>query len=90
VANERDLANRNQGDFRPEGSRAMALMLEKYPVGMLTRNLVLSFCDVLSGVSGIRLPRDLKRRRALLLKWLEDHYDKLKAIADLMELPLNS
>jgi hypothetical protein len=75
---EHDRADYHQGDFAACGSRGLQLIREKFPVGLLSRRLLLSFATIVSGLSNRRLPRDFTRRQILLLKWLDQEYDAIK------------
>lgn len=74
---EKDRANDLQGDFRLDGTRAEEFLHSQVPGGRIDRKQLCRYLQILGLISGVKLPRDYTRRRALLFKWIDDNYDLL-------------
>jgi hypothetical protein len=86
VITEQEVSDHHQGTFVVEGSRGFSLLCEKFPGGKVNRQLTKSFVTVLSGLAGMKIPRDFQRRESLLVKWLDDNYDVLKPFCEFIEI----
>jgi hypothetical protein len=86
---ERNIAEFQLDAFQPESSRAAQRLRVFYPHGDLTRRALCSFATVLAVLAGVTLPRDLTRRRNLLMKWFDDHFDALEPYLQFFELDPN-
>jgi hypothetical protein len=75
---EKEIADRHLGDFKAEESRGLALLNRIYPKTAMTRHSMSALAVILSNVFDIPLERDSSRRKDLLIKWFDDHYDKLE------------
>jgi hypothetical protein len=82
---EKEIATALLGDFDPKKSRSMAVMATKSP-NELSKLSVLSVAMVLSILSGVRITRHWKRRKFLIYKWMDDHYEKLEPFFPEIEL----
>jgi hypothetical protein len=74
---EREIAERLQGTFRAEGSRGWQLIEHIANGERLGRMDIWKLATVFSIVSGIRFPRNMTRRRNLIVKWFDEHADEL-------------
>lgn len=62
-------------NFDPENSRAVKKLTERF--GERTQPELLSLAQIISKHTGIKLYRESKRRRTLLLAWYEQNFDKI-------------
>ena len=62
-------------NFDPENSQAVKKLTERF--GRRTQSELLSLAQVVSKHTGIKLYRESKRRRTLLLAWFEQNFDKI-------------
>ena len=85
LMSEKQIADFRQGRFVPDGSRGKSLLENLYD-GELTRRSLYSFTTLLAALAGIKLPRDFTRRKDLLIKWLDDNYDKVQPYAQFFKL----
>jgi hypothetical protein len=69
------------GDFQPAGSRGAMLLERVSGVSRLSLRTMLKFADIFSALSQISFGRDYKRRRDLIVKWIDDHYAELEPFA---------
>jgi hypothetical protein len=83
---ERAIADAKLGGFIANGTRREALLERIYPGGSLTRRSLYSFASILSALAGVTLERDMTRRKSLLMKWLDMHYDLLQPYVTFVEL----
>ena len=82
---ERQIAEYRQNGFNPEGSRGKQLLDNLYP-GEMTRRSLYSFTTLWAALAGIKLQRDFTRRKDLLIKWIDDNYDKIQPYAQFFKL----
>jgi hypothetical protein len=75
---EHDTAEFLLGDFQASTSRTVEQLREIYPHGTWTRDSLSSFATVIGTIAGVRVGRNFTRRKDLLIKWFEDHYDVLE------------
>ena len=74
--NESERASELQGSFKGWDSRIGAYLTSKFGQ-KLTRDSLLMLAIACSMLSQIPLPRDYKRRKGLLLKWMDMHYEAI-------------
>jgi hypothetical protein len=87
---EKEVADAHMGDFDVETSRgwglAMEMMKGKDPPALVLPRLA----QILSMVSSIRFPRDMRRRRGLIIKWIDDSFDSLVSLRAVVEIAVRS
>jgi hypothetical protein len=86
---ERDIAEFRLGAFQADHSRAAQRLHALYPHGDLTRRSLYSFASLLGALAGVKLARDFTRRKDLLVKWFDDHFDALEPYLRFFELDPN-
>jgi hypothetical protein len=74
------------GRFTAEGSAGLRFLETLCPGHDLTRESLVLFARVCSAISGIQFPRDFTRRRDLVIKWFNDHLDRLEPLGCLITL----
>jgi hypothetical protein len=83
---EKEISDMHLGAFKAEGSQG-----DQFVQGMtggvsLTRESLVSLAQVFSSLSGISFPRDFTRRRALVVKWFDDHVAVLEPLTKVVTL----
>lgn len=74
TATEKDNSIHLLGDFDVQKSKGLKL-LRMITSHDLTKDSILAICLTLSICIDKRLPRDYKRRKNLLVKWIDTYYD---------------
>jgi hypothetical protein len=84
---EREIAEDHLGEFTPIGSRGLEFIEGLSGTPYLTRKSLILLARVCARVADIRFPRDFTRRRELIIKWFDDHIDKLEPLeATILEI----
>lgn len=78
------IAGRLQG-FNPKDNPAWHQITQKFGVNIKQPEL-LSIAEVLAQNACIKLDRDAKRRKAVLIKWFSENWDKIKPYLDYVVL----
>lgn len=81
---ERDISDQHMGEFRPEGSRGLAFLNERYQGSSLTRKSLIHLAMMFSVIGNLQFPRDFKRRRNLIVKWFDDNIDILEPLGTII------
>jgi hypothetical protein len=63
------------GDFNVQASRGWRLVMAMTNGDDLPALGLLRIAQILSVISSIRLPRDMQRRRGLIVKWIDDNFE---------------
>jgi hypothetical protein len=85
---ERDIANEHQGQFDPSESRGLKFVQKLCNRTNVSLDALIQLSHVLSEVSGIRFVRDFTRRRALVIKWFDDHLEELEPLQTVITIEL--
>jgi hypothetical protein len=83
---EHDIADARLAGFDPRGSNGEKLLQAISGENKLTRCGLSCFCSVLAALSAVPLPRDMTRRKVLLVKWMDLNYDTLEPFVKFMVL----
>jgi hypothetical protein len=83
---EGEISKLHLGLFTAEGSPGLMFVESLSPGHNLTRESLIIVAGICSAVSGVRFPRDFTRRRDLIIKWFNDHLEKLEPIGHLLQL----
>lgn len=75
TATEAANSNHLQGNFDAGNSKGLDL-LRSITDDNLTKKSILTVCLALSGLIKKPLLRDYKRRKTLLIKWIDDNYEQ--------------
>jgi hypothetical protein len=51
-----------------------------------TQQSLIALVNILSIIAGVPFPRDFTRRRTLVFKWFDDHFDRLAPIASVVNI----
>jgi hypothetical protein len=86
---EKEIADAYLGNFTVEGSRGWDLVMFLTNVRKPSLRVLIRLAEVLSVMSEIQLPRDMRRRRALIVKWIHDHFDWLTLYAFAIKFDAN-
>jgi hypothetical protein len=74
------------GAFQADGSHG-DVFVQALALGVsLTRESLCNLAHLFSALSGIQFPRDYTRRRALVLKWFDDHVEQLEPLGCLFSV----
>jgi hypothetical protein len=83
---EKDVADALTGTFNPSESRGLHL-IERLSAGKeLSREQMIGLAHIFSVLAKIDFPRDFTRRRDLLVKWFDDHFEVLEPFATVIHL----
>lgn len=74
TATERDNSDFLLGDFNVETSKGLQF-LKMINEDNLTKESIQGICEFFSKLTGQPVLRDYKRRKALLIKWIDENYD---------------
>jgi hypothetical protein len=85
---EGEIAKRLQGTFKAEGSRGWQLIGQIANGEKLGRRDILKLATLFSIVSDIEFPRNMTRRRDLIVKWFDEHADGLLMWASVIKLTI--
>ena len=77
MRSEREITQMLLGDFTVEGSMGQQLIERITGHKDLRTVPLLSLTTCLSELIDVRIPRDYRRKKTLLVKWLSDHYYQL-------------
>jgi hypothetical protein len=66
---EGDIADLRDGNFQAGTSGTAQHLRAMSPHGDLTRRSLYSFASLIGSLAGVKLPRDFRQRKELLLKW---------------------
>jgi hypothetical protein len=77
---EKEISDIHLGGFQLEGSRGWQFIQDLIPDGNVKCQSLIQLARVFSAISGIPFHRDYTRRRALIVKWFDDHIDELQPI----------
>lgn len=78
------IAGRLQG-FNPKDNPAWHQITQKFGANIKQPEL-LSIAEVLAQNAGIKLDRDAKRRKTVLIKWFSENWEKIKPYLDYVVL----
>jgi hypothetical protein len=87
---EREISDEHLGEFSPEGSRGLDFIQRLCNSRSLTRESLVVLAQVFSAISCIPFHRDFTRRRSLVIKWFDDHIDRLEPLGPLFTLESES
>lgn len=82
---EKELADSFLGDFNPEGSKGERLIKELNP-HPITRAGLITIASTLAKLAKVPFQRNFLRRSALIIKWIDDHYDQVAPFKDVIHL----
>jgi hypothetical protein len=77
---EGEISDLHLGQFEPDGSQGDRFLRDIAFGVSLTRESLVSFAQLFYVISGIQFPRDYTRRRALVVKWFNDHLEELRPL----------
>jgi hypothetical protein len=83
---EREISDGHMGGFSAEGSRGLAFIQRMCRPYRLTRESLVVLAQVFSAISGVPFRRDFTRRRTLVIKWFDDHIERLEPLGALIAL----
>lgn len=78
---ERRKVDRRLEGFTPTTSRAWREICERYGSG-LNQTELLSLAEVISIHLGLKVDRDAKRRKEVLIKWFDENFDQILPFLD--------
>jgi hypothetical protein len=84
VPEKQRIANRLQG-FNPKDNQIWNALAQKFGTNLKQPEL-LSIAAVLSKSANVRLDRDAKRRKSVLLKWFEENWNSICPFLDYVVL----
>jgi hypothetical protein len=87
---EKEISDAHMGDFDVETNRGWGLAMEMTKGKDPSALVLLRLAQVLSMVSNIRFPRDMRRRRGLIIKWIDDSFDSLVSCRAIVEIAVRS
>jgi hypothetical protein len=82
---EREIAELRLAGFCAEETRHLILFRRMYP-NELTHRSLYSLATVISALANVPLERDYARRKELLAKGFDDHYEELERCMQFIEL----
>lgn len=77
VQREKDRISQRLGNFNPKDNEVWRFLTLRFGQNIKQQEL-LSIADVLSKNAGIKLDRDAKRRKSVLIKWFEENWQQIK------------
>jgi hypothetical protein len=83
---EAKISELHLGRFAAEGSAGLHFLETLCPGHDLTCESLVALARVCSVISGVQFPRDFTRRRDLVIKWFDDHLDRLEPLGCIMIL----
>jgi hypothetical protein len=79
---EKEVNRKHLGDFQSKGSLGEHFTEQFRPPGVVWDKPSLIALGILcSDIADVRFPRDYRRTRELVYKWLTDHYDPIQPLA---------
>jgi hypothetical protein len=83
---EKDISDRHQAGFVARGSRGERFIKAMIPQGNVTCHSLAILAKIFSAISGIPFHRDYTRRRALVIKWFDDHIETLRPLQTIVKV----
>jgi hypothetical protein len=83
---EKEVADAHMGDFIVEKSRGWHLVRTIAKTEDLPFLELLRIAQILSIISNIRFPRDMQRRRGLIIKWIDDNIEMFIPYASIIDV----
>jgi hypothetical protein len=86
---EGEISDMHLGVFEPEGSGGDRFLRQLSLGASLTRESLVNLAQIFSALSGVPFPRDYTRRRALVVKWFNDHLSTLEPLDGLFTVRID-
>jgi hypothetical protein len=83
---EKDVANEHLGDFQVENSRGWCFVEAICPGKPLTLKDLKVIGILCEHLTGIHFERNFQRKRALIYKWFDRHFDEIEPLAQIVHL----
>jgi hypothetical protein len=83
---EKDIAREHLGNFQVENSRGWCFVESICPGKILTLKDLKLLGILCEHVTGIHFERDFQRKRALIYKWFDLHFDEIEPLAQIVHV----
>jgi hypothetical protein len=83
---EREVSNQHLGDFKSTGSLGKRFT-DKIGCGVVWKKAeLITLANICSEIANLRFPRDYKRNRELVYKWLSDNYLAIEPLMNVIRI----
>jgi hypothetical protein len=82
---EKEIADAHLGSFNVATSRGWYLVMRMTKGRNPSLPVLIRLAELLSAMSQIQFPRDMRRRRALIVKWIDDHFNPFALLVSIIE-----